>query len=82
MSSGLPIIATSVGGIPEQVQDGHNGFLVPFAHPEEIAKAALKLNSDPGLQSRMCVNARATVLEKYTVEKVLSRYIKVYESVI
>ena len=82
MSSGLPVIATSVGGIPEQVQDGYNGFLVPFAHPEEIAKAALRLNSDPGLQSRMCVNARATVLEKYTVEKVLSQYIKVYESVI
>lgn len=82
MSSGLPVIATNVGGIPEQVQDGYNGFLVPFAHPDEIAKAALKLNSDPELQSKMCLNARKTVMEKYTVEKVLSQYIKVYQSVL
>lgn len=82
MSSGLPIIATRVGGIPEQVQDGYNGFLVPYAHPDEIAEAALKLNADPRLQADMGINARKTVLEKYTVDKVLSQYVKVYESVV
>ncbi len=82
MSSGLPIIATKVGGIPEQVQDGHNGFLVQYAHPDEIAEAALKLNANPELQMDMGINARKTVLEKYTVDKVLSQYVKVYESVV
>lgn len=82
MSSGLPIIATKVGGIPEQVQDGYNGFLVPYAHPDEIAEAALKLNANPELQMDMGINARKTVLEKYTVDKVLSQYVKVYESVV
>ncbi|MBE0634176.1 N-acetyl-alpha-D-glucosaminyl L-malate synthase BshA, partial [Candidatus Bathyarchaeota archaeon] len=82
MSCGLPIIATNVGGIPEQVQDGVNGLLVPLKHPEEIAEAALKLNSDEKLLARMGENARKTVLEKYTKEIVLKQYLEVYNSVL
>ncbi len=82
MSCGLPIIATNVGGIPELIQDGKNGFLVPLKHPEEIAEAALKLNSDDNLLSKMGENARKTILQKYTKDIVLKQYLKVYESVI
>jgi N-acetyl-alpha-D-glucosaminyl L-malate synthase BshA len=82
MSCGLPIIATNVGGIPEQVQDGENGFLVPVKHPEEIAEAALKLNADEKLISRMGENARKTVLERYTKDKVLKQYIDVYRAIL
>ena len=82
MSIGLPIIATRVGGIPEQVQDGYNGFLVPVKRPGDIAEAALKLNANFDLQMRMSENSRKTVLEKYTVDKVLDQYMKVYESVL
>lgn len=82
MSCGLPIIATNVGGIPEQVQDGENGFLVPVKHPEEIAEAALKLNADEKLLARMGEKARKTILEKYTKDKILQQYIDVYESIL
>jgi glycosyltransferase involved in cell wall biosynthesis len=82
MSCGLPIIATNVGGIPEQIQDGENGFLVPVKHPEEIAEAALKLNTDPNLRSQMSENARNTVLQRYTKDKVLQQYIDVYNELI
>ena len=82
MSSGLPVIATKVGGIPEQVQDGYNGFLVPVKRPGAIAEAALKLNSDTNLKMRMSENSRKTIIDKYTVDKVLDQYMKVYESVI
>ncbi len=82
MSCGLPVIATNVGGIPEQVQDGVNGYLVPVKHPEEIAEAALRLNADEKLLNRMGENARKTVMEKYTKDKVLKQYLEVYESLI
>ena len=82
MSSGLPIIATDVGGIPEQVEDGVNGFLVPVKRPDEIAEAVLKLNADINLQTKMGENSRKTVLERYTVDRVLDQYMKIYESVI
>ena len=82
MSCGLPIIATNVGGIPELVQDGENGLLVPLKHPEEIAEAALRLNADEKLLTKMSDNARNTVLQKYTKDIVLEHYLKVYESVL
>lgn len=82
MSIGLPVIASKVGGIPEQVQDGYNGFLVPTKRPGAIAEAAVKLNDDVKLQMKMGENARNTVLEKYTVDKVLDQYTKIYESVL
>ena len=82
MSCGLPIIATNVGGIPEQVQDGENGFLVPVKNPEEIAEAALRLNADENLLARMGANARKTVMERYTKNIVLKQYVDVYEDIL
>jgi glycosyltransferase involved in cell wall biosynthesis len=81
MSCGLPIIATNVGGIPEQVQDGENGFLVPVKSPEVIAEAALKMGADEKLIARMGTRARETVLERYTKDKVLEQYLEVYKSI-
>ncbi len=78
MSSGLPVIATSVGGIPEIVEDGVNGLLVPPKHPEAIAEKILALNWDSGLRLRLGEAARRTVLERYTAEKVVEEYEKVY----
>lgn len=82
MSCGLPIIATNVGGIPEQVQDGENGFLVPVKSPEAIAEAALKLSADDKMTARMGARARETVLERYTKDKVLEQYLEVYKSIL
>lgn len=79
MSCGLPIIATNVGGIPEQVQDGKNGFLVPLKQTEEIAEAALRLNADKKLLLKMGENARKTVLERYTKDIVMRQYLEVYK---
>jgi N-acetyl-alpha-D-glucosaminyl L-malate synthase BshA len=81
MSSGLPVIATRVGGIPEIVDDGVNGFLVQSKNPEAIAERILDLNADPELRSRLGDAARARVLERYTAEKVVGQYTEIYESV-
>jgi len=82
MSCGLPVIASNVGGIPEQITDGENGFLIPLKNPEKIAGAALKLSADEKLLAEMGAKARATVLQHFTKDKVLDQYLAVYESVL
>lgn len=82
MSSGLPVIATEVGGIPEIVADGKNGFLVPPESPRELAEKILKLNADKKLRLRMGEEARRTVLERFTTEKVVPRYEEIYRRVV
>lgn len=81
LSCGLPVVATSVGGIPEIVEDGVNGFLVPPKHPEAIAERILELNGDRGLRARLGGAARRTVLERYTADGVVGQYEDVYEQV-
>ena len=81
LSSGLPVVATRVGGIPEIVEDGVNGFLVQPKSPEAIAEKILELNADRKLRMRLGAAARKTVLERYTAEKVVGQYLEIYEGV-
>ena len=82
MSSGLPVIATGVGGIPEIVADGRNGFLVPPKSPGALAEKILELASDRELRLRMGEEARRTVLERFTADKIVPKYEEVYRSVV
>lgn len=50
MASGLPVVATSVGGVPELITPGVTGLLVPPGHPGKIAEAILRLLDDDGLR--------------------------------
>jgi glycosyltransferase involved in cell wall biosynthesis len=61
MATGLPIVATLHGGIPEAVTSGHDGLLVPEKDPAQLADAILKLMNDPGELARMSQNAAASV---------------------
>jgi N-acetyl-alpha-D-glucosaminyl L-malate synthase BshA len=81
MSSGLPVVATDVGGIPEIVDHNVNGYLVSLKHPEAIAERILELNADPKLRRRMGDAARKTVLERYTIDKIVEQYTEVYERI-
>ncbi len=58
MACGLPVVATAVGGIPEQIDDGETGILVPPRNPDAMADALDALLDDPDLAVRMGVAAR------------------------
>ena len=82
MSSGVPVVATRVGGIPEIIKDGQNGYLVPVKSPEEIAEKLVLLNNSPDNIRNLAESARETIIEKYSISKILDQYKQVYESII
>ncbi|HEY7721627.1 MAG TPA: glycosyltransferase [Pedococcus sp.] len=67
MASAVPVVTTSVGGVPELVQDGVNGAMVPPGDPSLIAQGLATLLADPDLRARMGTSARATVEDDYDV---------------
>jgi glycosyltransferase involved in cell wall biosynthesis len=67
MACGLPVVATSVGGIPEIIDDGRNGLLVPPNSPERLADGLLALAGDEGLRARLGGEARRTAVERHGI---------------
>jgi glycosyltransferase involved in cell wall biosynthesis len=65
MAIGMPVVSSSVSGIPELVTDGENGLLVSQRNAEELADALQKLIDDPDLREQLSRNARATVFEHF-----------------
>ncbi|VVB67240.1 Trehalose synthase [uncultured archaeon] len=74
---GKPIIATSVGGIPEAIDDGFNGFLV---EPDEnlIAEKICFLIEHRDLASELGRSAKATAQERFTWKRSAERFIDIY----
>jgi glycosyltransferase involved in cell wall biosynthesis len=81
MSAGRPVIGTRVGGIPEIIDDGVNGYLVETENPEQIATNVVKLFSEENLLKEFGRNARKKAQE-FSLEKHVANLEKVYEEVI
>ena len=60
MASGLPSVASNVGGIPELVQDGVNGLLFPTGDAQALADAILRLHDHPAMARLMGEAARSS----------------------
>lgn len=63
LAVGTPVVATSVGGVPEVVHDGVNGLLVPAGSPDAFASALARLVDDAALRNRLAGAAAASVAE-------------------
>lgn len=80
MGHGKPIIATTVGGIPEVIHHGENGLLVPPAQPEALAAALGRLLTEKELPVQIGKKARESYEKEFTVERMLEETRKVYDS--
>jgi L-malate glycosyltransferase len=78
MASGLPVVATRVGGSPLIIDDGISGLLVPPGAPGELAKAVITLLDDPRRGSAMGTAASAKVRVDHGAERVLASLEAVY----
>lgn len=77
-ASGLPIIATDVGGNGEIVSGGENGYLVPVGEPEQIAAAALALIANPEQRARMGARSRQIVSQKFSLDVMVRQHEELY----
>jgi glycosyltransferase involved in cell wall biosynthesis len=74
MASGLPCIATSVGGVPEVVADGVTGLLVPPRQPACLAEAILRVYRDATFAVHLRAAGRRRVEEQFDVRRMVQRY--------
>lgn len=82
MACGTPVLATSVGAIPDVIKDGETGFLLEDNSPECIAETALKILHMPDDKlEKVSDNARALVEEKFTFEAAVERWSEIMEGI-
>lgn len=74
MAMGLPVVASCVGGIPELVQDGVTGILVPPGDPEALAAALEPFLADPGKGRDYGLRARAAAFADFDIDVGIVRY--------
>jgi glycosyltransferase involved in cell wall biosynthesis len=78
MAAGVPVIATGVGGLPEQVEHLESGVLVDPGRPEEIADWIVRLHEDPALRERLASAASLRVRDRFTLERQAAALHKAY----
>jgi len=72
MALGVPCVSTAIAAIPELIQDGRNGLLVPPANPVALAAALRRLATDSQLRAELGRNARHTAEERYNLAENLN----------
>ncbi len=75
---GVPAVGTKAGGIPEVIQDGINGHLVPIGDPEAIARKTIHILNNSDVHQMMKENAMKTVRGKFSSDTIVAQYEKLY----
>jgi len=79
---GRPVVATTVGGLPDAVENGRSGFLVPPDSPEALAKAVLQIINNPALAAEMSAYARHLSETRYSWKPIASQVLSVYRELL
>lgn len=73
MSQGLPCLGADINGMPEMIEHGKSGYIVPRQSPEQIAQAIIRYYADPGNKQRMAEAAIQRVRERFTWDVVMGK---------
>ncbi len=82
LAAGRPVVASRVGGVPDVVRDGVDGFLVEPGDVEALAAALARLAGDPELRAKMGAGARERVLARYAVARLVDDIDLLYRSLL
>lgn len=80
MSSGVPVVATKVGGVPEVVIDGQTGILVEPNNHNELKQAIIGVIENPDLKNTIGINARKHVEDKFSIKNMINKTQNLYEN--
>jgi glycosyltransferase involved in cell wall biosynthesis len=78
---GAAVVATPAGGVPEIIQDGESGLLVPDGDAAALAAALRRLITDPELRSRLVAGGKAKVVERFAPGPAADRFLRIYQGV-
>jgi glycosyltransferase involved in cell wall biosynthesis len=79
MASEVPVVSTPVSGIPELVESGHDGLLVPPRAPAELADALDRLLLDPNLRRNLGLAGRTKVSERFSINRNAAQLIGLFQ---
>lgn len=80
MASGLPVIGTNVGGIPEGIKDGINGFIIPPKNVDELTKKLDILVDNKELRQKFGIKSLETVDDEFNIDKKIDELVKLYHN--
>lgn len=82
MAAGAPVVATDVSGVPDVIDDGENGLLVPPREPARLAAGVTRLLDDSNLRERLSTAGRRTIVEGYTWESIGAEFEALYRELL
>ncbi len=82
MNHGTPVIASRVGGIPDIVEDGVSGLLVPAGDADALAAAVRRVRDDPALARRLGEAGRRRLREQFSWQAIVQRWLDVYAGLV
>jgi glycosyltransferase involved in cell wall biosynthesis len=81
-ANGVPVVATSVGGITEIVKDKETGILVEPSNVDDLYRGIKLLLEDVSLREEIVNNAKREIKERFSLERMISKVMQVYEEAI
>jgi glycosyltransferase involved in cell wall biosynthesis len=82
MSSGLPVVATSVGGTPDVITHGENGYLIPPDDLPALTTGLLSLLSDTALCAHLGMQGRSRIQKNFSLDAIATRLTTLYQSLL
>jgi glycosyltransferase involved in cell wall biosynthesis len=80
MSLGVPVLASAVGGLPELITNGRDGYLIEYSSmlPRQAAELVRNLMRNPMERRSLSLAARRTILERFSIERMISEYERIF----
>ncbi len=82
LSCGVPVVGSLVGGLPEIIINGVNGYLYPVGDLKGMADKSLEILTNDALSKKLSIAGRQLVIDKYKIDDVIDNYLNYYKEVL